>query len=152
MIKNANTDLIAGIAGLSVTGVFWFTLDPEMTRLSIMFPRAMIMIMGFISALLVIKGVWKAERQDLFAEGSNLRVMVTALHFFAWGLAIPFVGFFVSSVVVMSSLIVYLALARRGYSVRIMAGWVLIVVVVVSFFYVIFTQLLHVPLPRGLLM
>lgn len=152
MIKKANTDLIAGIVGLAVTAAFWLTLDPEMTRLSIMFPRAMTIIMGCISVVLVIKGFWKAERQDLFAEGSNFRVAVTALHFFVWGLAIPYLGFFVTSVCVMSSLIFYLARARRRYSPKVMAGWVLVVIFVVGFFYSIFTKLLHVPLPSGYLM
>ena len=152
MIRNANTDLIAGAVGLAVTAGFWFTLDPDMTRLSSMFPKAMIRIMALISVLLVIRGFRKPERRDLFSEGSNRRVFVTALHFFAWGIAIAHVGFFVSSVVVISSLAYYLALANRSVSLKVMAGWVLIVLFEVGFFYLIFTRLLHIPLPRGFLM
>jgi hypothetical protein len=152
MIKNVNTDLIAGIIGLALTAAFRVTLDPEMTRLSKMFPKAMILIMACISAILVIRGILKPERRNLFSEGSNVRVIVTALHFFAWGIAIAYVGFFVSSVITISSLVYFLALANRSVSLKVMAGWVMIVVFEVGLFYLIFTRLLHVPLPRGFLM
>ena len=152
MTKNANTDLIAGLVGLALTSAFWFTLDPDMTRLSSMFPKAMIRIMGLISVLLIIRGFLNPDRRDLFSEGSNRRVIVTAVHFFGWGIAIPHAGFFVSSVVVISSLVYYLALANRTVSMKVMAGWVLIVLFEVSFFYAIFTRLLHIPLPAGFLM
>jgi len=151
MIKNANTDLIAGLVGLAITAAFWFSLDPEMTRLSRMFPRAMIKIMGLISVLLVIRSFVNPDRRNLFAEGSNRRVLVTAGHFFAWGVAIPYAGFFVSSVIVISSLVYYLALANRKVSLKVMSGWVLIVLFEVGFFYLIFTKLLHIPLPGGFL-
>jgi hypothetical protein len=151
MIKNTNTDLIAGIAGLFITAMFWFTMDPEMTRMSRIFPKAMILIMFCVSAILVIKGFLKPERRNLFAEGSNRRVIVTALHFFAWGVAIPHVGFFVSSVVVISSLVYYLALANRQVSLKVMARWVVIVIFEVGIFYFIFTKFLHIPLPGGFL-
>lgn len=151
MIRNANTDLIAGLVGLGITAAFWFSLDPEMTRLSNMFPKAMIRIMALISIFLVIRGFVKPERRDLFAEGSNRRVIVTALHFFAWGVAIPHVGFFVSSVLVISSLVYYLALANRQVSLKSMAGWVVIVIFEVGIFYFIFTKFLHIPLPGGFL-
>lgn len=151
MIKNANTDLIAGLVGLAITAAFWFSLDPEMTRLSRMFPRAMIKIMGLISVLLVIRSFVNPDRRNLFAEGSNRRVLVTAVHFFAWGAAIPYVGFFVSSVVVISSLVYYLALANRTVSLKVMSIWVIIVLFEVGFFYLIFTKLLHIPLPGGFL-
>jgi hypothetical protein len=126
-------------------------MDPEMTRMSRIFPKAMILIMFCVSAILVIKGFLKPERRNLFAEGSNRRVIVTALHFFAWGVAIPHVGFFVSSVVVISSLVYYLALANRQVSLKVMARWVVIVIFEVGIFYFIFTKFLHIPLPGGFL-
>ena len=74
MIKNANSDLWAGCIGLALSVAFWFSIDEEIMRLSIMFPKAMIAIMALISILLLVKGVLKAERQDLFNVGSNKRV------------------------------------------------------------------------------
>jgi len=150
LIRHANTDILAGSIGLGLSLVFWLSIDREIMRLSIMFPRAMIAIMALISVLLLIKGFTKAERQDLFDVGSNLRVAVTGLFFFAWGVAIAYVGFFVSSVAAILAMAAYLATARRQITLGVLAIWLVIVICEVAFFYLIFTQLLHVPLPEGI--
>ena len=77
MIKNANSDLWAGCIGLALSVAFWFSIDEEIMRLSIMFPKAMIAIMALIAILLLIRGFIKTERLDLFNVGSNRRVVIT---------------------------------------------------------------------------
>lgn len=149
MIKNANSDLWAGGIGLTLSAGFWFSIDREIMRLSIMFPKAMIGIMALISILLLIKGVMSAERQDLFSVGSNRRVVITALLFFLWGIAIHYLGFFVSSVLAILAQAWYLARARRKVGFATLGFWLLIAAGEVTFFYLIFTRLLHVPLPEG---
>ena len=151
MIKNANSDLWAGCIGLALSVAFWFSIDEEIMRLSIMFPKAMIAIMALISILLLIKGIIKAERQDLFGVGSNRRVIITALLFFVWGAAISYLGFFVTSVLAILAQAWYLALARRKVTLPALALWLVIAAGEVAFFYLIFTRLLHVPLPEGIL-
>jgi hypothetical protein len=150
-MNNANTDLAAGLLGLGLSIAFWLSIDEEIMHLSIMFPKAMIAIMALISVALLVKGFMNADRQALFSEGSNRRVLVTALLFFTWGIAIAYIGFFVSSVSVIFLLAAYLALARRRLNPGRLAAWVAIVVCEVAFFYLIFTRLLHVPLPEGVL-
>ena len=151
MIKNANSDIWAGCIGLALSAAFWFSIDEEIMRLSIMFPKAMIAIMALISILLLVKGILKAERQNLFNVGSNRRILVTALLFFIWGVAISYVGFFVSSVLAILAQAWYLALARRKVTLPTLALWLVIAAGEVAFFYLIFTRLLHVPLPEGIL-
>ena len=151
MIKNANSDLWAGCIGLALSVAFWFSIDEEIMRLSIMFPKAMIAIMALISILLLVKGILKAERQDLFNVGSNKRVIITALLFFVWGVAISYLGFFVSSVLAILAQAWYLALARRKVTLPTLAFWLVVAAGEVAFFYFIFTRLLHVPLPEGIL-
>jgi len=151
MIKNANSDLWAGCIGLALSAAFWFSIDEEIMRLSIMFPKAMIAIMALISILLLIKGILKAERQDLFNVGSNRRVLITALLFFVWGVGINYLGFFVSSVLAILAQAWYLALARRKVTLPTLALWLVVAAGEVAFFYLIFTRLLHVPLPEGIL-
>jgi len=150
VIRNANTDLLAGSIGMGLSLTFWFSIDREIMRLSIMFPKAMILIMALISVLLLIKGFMKAERQNLFDVGSNLRVAVTGLFFFTWGVAIAYLGFFVASVAAIFAMTGYLATARRQLNLSVLAIWLFIVIGEVAFFYLIFTQLLHVPLPEGI--
>ncbi|MBU2054993.1 MAG: tripartite tricarboxylate transporter TctB family protein [Proteobacteria bacterium] len=150
MIRNVNTDLVAGTLGLLLSLTFWSLIDPRMTHMSAVFPTAMIGIMAIASALLVIKGFSRAaERGNLFDVGSNVRVLATGLFFFGWVIAIGYLGFFVSSVLVMSLLALYLALAGRRVSPARFALWVGIVACEVAFFYLIFTRLLHVLLPEG---
>ena len=151
MIKNANSDLWAGCIGLALSAAFWFSIDEEITRLSIMFPKAMIGIMALISALLLFKGFLKAERMELFNVGSNRRVIITGLLFFAWGIAISYLGFFVSSVLAILAQVCYLASARRRLTLPSVALWLVIAASEVAFFYLIFTRLLQVPLPEGIL-
>ena len=149
MIRNANTDLLAGTIGLGLSLIFWFSIDKEIMRLSIMFPKAMILIMALISVLLMIKGFLRADRQNLFDVGSNLRVAVTGVFFFAWGTAIAYLGFFTASVLAIFTMTAYLATVRRKLTPGILTIWLIIVIGEVAFFYLIFTQLLHVPLPQG---
>ena len=75
--------------------------------------------------------------------------MVTGITLFAWVIAINWVGFYVSSVVSISFLAYYLALARRQVPLRQFAVWVVIIAIEVAIFYLIFTRLLYVPLPEG---
>jgi hypothetical protein len=150
VIRNVNTDLIAGSLGLSLSLLFWWLVDPDTTHLSIVFPMAMLVIMGIVSALLLIKGFSRAaERGNLFDVGSNTRVFVTGLFFFGWAIAISYIGFFVSSVLSISMIALYLALARRRVTVGTFMAWILIATCEVTFFYMIFTRLLHIPLPEG---
>ena len=151
MIKNANSDLWAGCIGLALSVAFWFSIDEEIMRLSIMFPKAMIAIMAMISILLLVKGILKAERLDLFNVGSNRRILVTALLFFIWGVAISYLGFFVSSVLAILAQAWYLALARRKVTLPTLALWLAVAAGEVVFFYLFFPRLLHVPLPEGIL-
>jgi hypothetical protein len=150
MIRNVNTDLVAGSLGLALSAGFWWLIDPEITHLSVVFPEAMIAVMGIVSALLFFKGLSKmADRQDIFAEGSNVRVLVTGIIFFGWAAGIAYLGFFVASVLAMSLLALYLAWARRRVKPLTFVFWVGIVACEVAFFYLIFIRLLHVPLPEG---
>jgi hypothetical protein len=147
--RNVNTDLVAGIIGLVVAGVFWSSIDPDVGRLSIMFPRAMVVILALVAAALVVKGFVNAQRNDLFVDGNNLRWIVTGVIFFLWILATIYIGFWVSSVVGLTVMVYYLSRARITPTPRMVAGWLVIVMAEVTFFYLIFTKLLLVPLPQG---
>lgn len=153
MTKHANTDLYAGIFGLIITAVFWFSIDPEIGRLSRIFPKAMVIIMGIIAAALLVKGLIKSKAQygDMFAEGSNVRWIVTGIMFFLWIIAVVYIGFWVGSVVGISAIVYYLARATCRPSLPVVLGWVAVVMVEVTFFYLVFSMLLQVPLPAGLL-
>jgi len=146
--KGTNTDIIAGLLGVGITAVFWFSLE-DISRLSIIFPKAMVMIMALISVGLLVSAFVSPSRHQIFAAGDHRRVVVTGITLFTWIIAISWVGFYVSSVAAFSFMAYYLALARRRVTLRQFAVWVLIIAAEVAFFYLIFTRLLYVPLPKG---
>ena len=106
--------------------------------------------MGFIACALVIMGIVKPTRDRVFNIGSNVRWVVTGILFFAWVLFMPVLGFFVSTVVFMTFIVAYLARARMQVTVGKFFIWIPIVIVEVTFFYLIFTKVLYVPLPTGM--
>lgn len=150
MIRNVNTDLAAGILGLALSIAFWWLIDPDITRTSIIFPKIIIIFMGSISLLLAVKGLSKtAERKDLFTVGNNVRIVVTGLLFFGWAVAIGYLGFFVSSVVSMLLIAQYLSWGSQSINPAKLALWFGIVTCEVAVFFFIFSRLLYVQLPEG---
>ena len=106
--------------------------------------------MAFIAGAQIVRGLVKPSRDRIFHVGSNVRWMVTGVLFFAWVLCMPVLGFFVSTVVFMTIIVGYLARARTQVTIKKIMIWVPIVVAEVTFFYLIFTKVLYVPLPEGM--
>jgi len=150
MTKRANTDLISGVIGLLIMGFFWFSRG-GVTRLSIMFPNALLILMAIFSVALIIKGLVKPEKRDLFTEGSRWRIAVTAIMLFAWLFAVVYIGFYVGSVAIFTLMTVYLAAAHHKITLRKVAFWLVIIAIQVAVLYGVFVKFLYVPLPKGLL-
>ena len=149
MNKEINTDIASGVIGLTLTAVFFFGLE-DISWLSIMFPETMVYIMAIISGALVVKGFVKPSRDQIFHVGSNTRWLVTGILFFLWVGLMPVLGFFVSTVVFMTAIVAYLAKSRIRLTLGKFLVWLPVIVAEVTFFYLIFTKILHVPLPEGL--
>jgi hypothetical protein len=149
MNREINTEITSGFIGLALTAMFFFGLE-DISWMSILFPKTMVYIMGIISGVLLIKGFFKPSREKIFNVGSNTRWLVTGVLFFLWVLLMPVLGFFVSTVVFMTAIVGYLARARTRVTIGKFLVWVPIVLAEVTFFYLIFTKVLYVPLPKGL--
>ena len=149
MNREINTDITSGLIGLLLTAVFFFALE-DISWMSIIFPRTVVYIMAIISGILVVKGLVRPSQDRIFSAGSNTRWMVTGVLFFLWVLLMPVFGFFVSTVVFMTAIVGYLARARMHVTIGKLIVWVPIIIAEVTFFYLIFTKVLYVPLPEGL--
>jgi hypothetical protein len=149
MNREINTDITSGLIGLLLTAVFFFALE-DISWMSIIFPRTVVYIMAIISGILVVKGLVRPSQDRIFSAGSNTRWMVTGVLFFLWVLLMPVFGFFVSTVVFMTAIVGYLARARMQVTIGKFLIWTPIVVAEVTFFYLIFTKVLYVPLPEGM--
>ena len=150
MNKTVNADVFSGAVGLIVAAIFWFSIE-QVSWLSIRFPQYLIAIIVILSVVLLAKGWFKPEKLEVFNDGNNRRIVVTSASLFVWCIAINYIGFFVSSVAVIGFLAWYLARVRREVNLKTMALWLVIITVKVGFFYLVFTKLLYVPLPKGFL-
>ena len=149
MNREINTEIASGIIGLILSAVFFFALE-DISWMSILFPKTVVYIMALIAGALVVRGIVKPSRDRIFHVGSNVRWVVTGILFFAWVLFMPVLGFFVSTVVFMTIIVGYLARARTQVTIGKIMIWIPIVVAEVTFFYLIFTKVLYVPLPEGM--
>lgn len=148
MMRRANTDLLSGILGLGIAAVFWWGRG-DVGRLSIMFPHALLVLLAAFSVALVVKGLVRPERRSIFAEGDRGKILGTCAILFVWVLAIPYIGFFLSSVAWFWVMTCYLASSRRKVTPLLAAKLFFVVLAEVTFFYLIFVKLLYVPLPTG---
>lgn len=148
MSKAINTDLIGGSLGLLLTVTFWLGRG-NWNPLSAMFPNTVLVIMGFLSVALLLKGFIKPEVRSLFIEGSRTRTLVTAAILLTWVWAIGTLGFYIASLVAFTALTIYIALASRRLTLGTIAVWLIIIAVELAVLHFIFSRLLHVPLPAG---
>jgi len=148
--RRANTDLLSGIIGLAIAGVFWWGRG-EVGRLSVMFPNTLLILLAAFSAALIVKGLVRPDRRSIFSEGDRGKIIGTCAILFVWVVAISYIGFFLSSVAGFWGMACFLASSRRKVTPVLAAKWLCIVVVEVTFFYLVFAKLLYVPLPKGIL-
>ena len=149
MNREIKTEITSGVIGLMLTAVFFFALE-DISWMSIGFPKTVVYIMGLVSGILVVVGFIKPSRDRVFSVGSNTRWMVTSVLFFLWVLLMPAFGFFVTTVVFMTAIVGYLARTRMRVTIGKFMVWVPIIIAEVTFFYLIFTKVLHIPLPKGM--
>ena len=150
MRRSANTDLWSGIIGFVLAGVFWRGRG-EVGRLSVMFPNTLLILLAAFSAALVVKGLVRPDRRSVFSEGDRGKILGTCAILFAWAGAIPYLGFLLSSLAGFWGMTCFLASSRRKVTPLLAAKWLCVVVVEVTFFYLVFAKLLYVPLPKGIL-
>jgi hypothetical protein len=149
MNREVNTESICGVTGLILTAVFFFALE-DISWMSIVFPKTVVYIMGIMSGILVVMAFIKPTRARIFSVGSNSRWIITGVLFFLWVIFMPILGFFVSTVVFMTAIVGFLAQARTQVTIGKFMIWTPIVIAEVTFFYLIFTKVLYVPLPEGM--
>lgn len=148
MIVRLNTDLAAGILGLAFAALLWLPRE-ELGRLSIIFPRAMIVITVLLSLALVIKAFVKPADRQIEIEGSPLRLVIGIAVLFAWWYAIGVLGFLLATAIAFFGFTWFLARIEMPVSARRLAMWVPIMALLIGVFYVAFTEVLSVRLPTG---
>lgn len=151
MSRRRNSDLIGGTLGLALAIAFWLARETNWSFWSAVFPNVMIVVIAVLSALLLVKGFVAPAMLPLFADGDRGRMAVTALLLMAWGFAFSWLGALTSSAIAFAVLTVYLGRRHITPSPRSLLTLAVAIAVELVAFYLVFTRVLHVPLPRGLL-
>lgn len=150
MIIRLNTDMAAGAVGLAFAAVLWLGRG-DIGRLSIIFPRAVLVFLAAFSLLLLVKGYFRPGGRSVEIPGSPRRVMILIVILLVWWFAIGKLGFVVSSFFIMLFITWFLARVEGPVSWQRLLLWIPIIAVLVGAFYITFTGLLNVRLPSGLL-
>ncbi|WP_111412699.1 tripartite tricarboxylate transporter TctB family protein [Billgrantia lactosivorans] len=150
MMVRLNTDIAAGLFGLAFAAVLWLPRG-DMGRLTIMFPRAILVILALLSVALVVKGFVRPGERRVEIPGSPTRLLVVMIGFFAWWAAIAQLGFLVATLVAFYALTWYLARVDGPVEGTRLLKWTPSLLALVLVFYFTFKEVLNVRLPTGLL-
>ncbi|RUR43584.1 tripartite tricarboxylate transporter TctB family protein [Vreelandella populi] len=149
MILRLNTDIASGVLGLVFGALLWFPRG-DIGRLSIIFPRAILLILALISIALIVKGFIKPSGRQIEITGSPRRLATVMIGFFAWWGVVEILGFLLTTLIAFFSLTWYLARVETAVTWQRMLKWTPVILVLVGVFYLTFTEALNVRLPSGL--
>lgn len=147
-------DILAGIAVLSVSFMFHFQSN-DIEGLALLFPRIIIIFLASGGLYLVAKGIIHGRVMvpgDL--EGESLdykRVVTISIGSIVYVLAISLVGFYSTTTLFLFAMAFVLADESSSSSKKVLTGILFTMVLCISV-YLVFSFLLNVPTPQGVLM
>lgn len=151
MKKAVNSDLIGGALGLTLAVAFWLGREDNWSFWSAVFPNVVIIIIAVLAVILLVKGLFAPAMLPVFHEGSRSKMLVTAVILLSWSYAFSRLGTLTSSFIGFAVLTLYLTHGEARLGPRQLAGAAFVIVAELAVFYLLFTRVLHVQLPRGVL-
>ncbi len=130
-------------------GTWVITETAEMSALGSVFPRAIAGAMIVFSTLMVVVRLIRPRGHETPETGSTPRRLGFVAIVAAWVLLLGVIGFFTTSLV--SFLALMVVAHHDPWTPRLAAVLVVAGVVIVTAFHILFTEVLNVPLPTGLL-
>ncbi len=142
-----NSDLIVSLFCI-ILGVVFYSVTRDLSQLGGVFINYLLVVIGFLSVIVFIKGVVKPERIQFFRDHVERNGVVSGIIILGIYLGfMPFVGFLPSSYVFYAVFNLYLADERLSRKNILQSA--LLSAVVVTLFYLVFYYVLQVPLPTG---
>ncbi|TVQ41349.1 MAG: tripartite tricarboxylate transporter TctB family protein [Spirochaetaceae bacterium] len=143
--------LALAVAGL---GLAVLHESARFSALAAVFPRVVGVSLVILAALLLMQSILgkglasgHSESMGHFAGGSRFRSAGFVVVLLCWAFLLPTVGFIVTSSIAFVGIL--LIATERGTDWRITAKRAVLGLIVIGFFYGLFSMLLNVPLPRG---
>ncbi len=153
-MRKSTADILAGISFLVIAFIFMVQFDGE-EGISRIFPLALISFIALGGVWFVTKGIWRRKHESPVSSSSEhktgwKRVGIIAGLSILYGIAIPVLGFFVSTGIFLFT--AFYALNTQVSDVKVRVGRGLTFAVVFSFaIWLSFVKLLNVPTPAGFL-
>lgn len=142
-----NSDLIVSIFCLFLAAIVYY-VTRDLTQLGGVFINYLLVVIGFLSIVVFIKGIVKPERIRFFRDHIERNSVISGIVILAVYLGfMPFVGFLPSSYVFYAVFNLYLAEERLSRKNIVQS--MLLSAFVVTIFYLVFYHVLQVPLPTG---
>ncbi|MBT4265698.1 MAG: tripartite tricarboxylate transporter TctB family protein [Deltaproteobacteria bacterium] len=142
-----NSDLIVSIFCI-LLGVLFYSVTRDLSQLGGVFINYLLVVIGFLSVVVFIKGIVKPERIQFFRDHVERNGVISGITILGIYLGfMPFAGFLPSSYVFYAVFNLYLADERLSRKNIIQST--LLSAVVVTLFYLVFYHVLQVPLPTG---
>ena len=156
MLKRANTDVLAGLTGVLVFGIFWLARE-DWRPSSAVWPESILYAIIVLSVILLVRGVIQRDVEEIFGEGSKRRMGVAAGGLALWGFAVYYMGFAVASFLMFVAFTWFVTRAEQRTSPEVApsptpvtwAFWLGIIVFEIALLYIVFSMILLVPLPQG---
>ncbi len=141
--------LIACMVFLLLGAVIWW-VSADYSPLGSVFPRTIATLMMLLSVLYIILRARKSVPVQAEAGGSVLRRASMFAIMLLWALAFTHIGFLVTSLICFALVLVVANYDR--WTLRSMAVYAVSGVVIIGVLYVLFKEILQVPLPAGMLL
>ena len=142
-----NTDLYSGLFMIFISLLFWSKLS-KLNEYSKLFPIIVIIVLSILGLVLIIKSFVKASRSELFVVDDKKSVILIVLVTLAWIFLFKKIGFAVTSFVALTALLCILSDKRN---IKAYFKCAIISAVEIVILYMIFSNILYVPFPKGLL-
>lgn len=144
--KSDRGGTVVAILGLTLSAACWLDTKTMMDADSFIFPRAIILFMGGLCLLLLLRNMFfLGIRQPPPLEGSPRRMVLLVAIMLITGLLVTVLGFLPATLLAFLSL---MAVSQWDkWTLRTLAIYSLVGLVIVTGFYLSFKYLLGVPLP-----
>ena len=138
-----NADRIASIV-LLLIAIYFFAETRKFTSYGALFPQVIAVVLGVLAALLFVLSFVKPKEGRAFASGEvrYLTIGISVAIMAAWAVMIGVLGFYVTSLLLFSVMVVYLDRKKTWRSILRNIG---LVGALVTAFYFFFVKVLMVP-------
>lgn len=144
--KRLNTDLIAGIL-MSVVAIFFWTQIGRFTSFGLIFPRAIIIILGITGISLIVYGLVKKKKQECFEIKYLAKMLGVVVLLIFWVRLLNVIGFAVTSFFFFIFIVLTI---EDDLNIKNILKAVVVSAGLVGIFYITFAEILLVRLPGGI--